>query len=123
MLYVFAAENELLRATALRELLTAEGLAVDVRERATGFRLAEDALVWEVRRVRASDLTRELGPRLRGAPAAVVTALRQVEVGFAIPPEPHGARVAIAIARLTGGWVHARGVWSRVSDAGLERVE
>jgi hypothetical protein len=123
LLYVFAPENELLRASALRELLTAEGLAVDVRERATGFRLAVGELVWEVRRVRASDLTRELGPRLRDAPAPVVTALRQVEVGFAIPPEPHGARVTIAVARLTGGWVHARGVWSRLSEAGLERVE
>ena len=123
MFYVFAAENELLRAAALRDLLAAEGLEVDVRERATGFRLASGELVWEVRRVRASDLTRELGSRLRGAPAGVVTALRQVEVGFAIPPEPHGARVTIAIARLTDGLVHARGAWSRVSGAGLERAE
>lgn len=123
MLYVFAAENDLLRAPALRDVLHAEGLVLDVRDRATGFWLKLEETTWEVRRLRASDLTRELAPRLRSAPSSLAAALREVEVGFSIPPEPHGARVAIAIARLTGGLVHARGSWSRVDAAGLVQAE
>ncbi len=120
MVVVFAEEDLPLDAAALKAALEALEVSVDVRDRAFGFLLDDGESRWEVRRIRASDLTRELGPRLRAAPPSIATRLRRMDVGYLIPRELFGGRVAVAVARCIGGLVCADGAWSRVS---AERVE
>lgn len=122
MIVVFAEEELPLDAATLKAALTALEVSVDVRDRAFGFLLDDGEGKWEVRRIRASDLTRELGPRLRAAPPSIATRLRRMDVGYVIPRELFGGRVVVAVARCIGGLVCADGAWSRVSAEGVEPI-
>lgn len=122
LIVVFAEEEAPLDARALKAALVDLEVSAEVRDRAFGFLLDDGAARWEVRRIRASDLTRELGPRLRDAPASIATKLRRVDVGYLVPRELFGGRVAVAVARCTDGFVCADGAWSRVGPDGVEPI-
>lgn len=122
MVVVFAEEEVPLTAAGLKAALAALEVCVEVRDRAFGFLLDDGAARWEVRRIRASDLTRELGPRLRDAPASIAAKLRRMDVGYVVPRELFGGRVAVAVARSIHGFVCAGGAWSRVGPDGVEPI-
>ncbi|MCB9633248.1 MAG: hypothetical protein H6721_14090 [Sandaracinus sp.] len=122
MIVVFAEEEIPLNAASLKAALAALEVRADVRDRAFGFLLDDGAARWEIRRIRASDLTRELGPRLRDAPASIATKLRRMDVGYVVPRELFGGRVAVAVAQCIDGFVCADGAWSRVGPDGVDPI-
>lgn len=122
MILIFTDSPDPLRPAAISTALAALGVVAEVRERATGYVLVEGERRWEVRRIRASDLVRELGPRMRDAPTSLSVQLRRVELGYVVPPEPYGPAVATALATLVEGLVCDGQRWARVGAAGLEPV-
>lgn len=105
MIFVFSESPDAIRPAELARALSDAGLTIDVRNRAIGYRLESAEARWEIVRIRASDLVRELAPRLQSAPAAQLPRLRRTQVGYAIPVAPHGPTIARVIAAMAEGLV------------------